>query len=525
MSRNVRSADLEPPWPLWWLILLYGAVILAVWWPVLTLPFLQDDWAWLSAFQAADGGFGPAALFDPTGKLFFRPVSETGLFILFTLFGTRPALFHLLALGVHLANTLLVWRGTRDLTDSPRIARLAGLVYATALAIHLDPLSWAVGLHDLGGMFFFLAALAFFLHDRPFLSAAAYLLGSLCKESVLVLPAILAVLEISRWRSLNGAARRSLVRALSPHAAVAALLLGLRLVAGESPLALSPAHPYVLDPLGGHILQNLYRYAGWLLQSVVPFGVIQHPLFRVLTGAVLILGMVTAVRSRNGLLRRRLAALFLWGLLALLPVLGLPHHAYRYYAVYALPAFVGLLLLLLREWLARHPFTGHRDRVLTLMVAVVVLFNIGQSHRLFHEGLSQHTLVDGTNRLIHRAAVVETVRAGLRRQLPRPPAGAVLLLGGVDLWAFHKDDGPRVWYGDPTLRVYDLADLRRDDGGLYVQSPIRSQTEAYIGPDHHRIRLAGQPVFAFRETEGSLSRMPDAQLREWAASRTIPPAP
>lgn len=76
--------------------------------------------------------------------------------------------------------------------------------------------------------------------------------------------------------------------------------------------------------------------------------------------------------------------------------------------------------------------------------------------RIYSEGLHQRTLVDGTNHLIARAAYVDLVRNGLTQWLPEPPENASLIIGNVDLWAFNKDSGPRVWYEQCARLRYSL---------------------------------------------------------------------
>jgi hypothetical protein len=135
-----------------------------------------------------------------------------------------------------------------------------------------------------------------------------------------------------------------------------------------------------------------------------------------------------------------------------------------------------------------------------------------QSHRIFRQGLRQRTLSDGTNGLVRRARLVEIVRPSLLRQLPPPVDEGVVLLGGVDLWSFHKSAGPQAWYRSARVRVCDLADLRWAPDDLYVEDPI----EFSSGPKTRRVSLGRRPFHAFRLSDGQLERVAAAQLEELA---------
>jgi hypothetical protein len=57
------------------------------------------------------------------------------------------------------------------------------------------------------------------------------------------------------------------------------------------------------------------------------------------------------------------------------------------------------------------------------------------------------------------------------------------------VWAFGKDAGPRIWYQNPTLRVYDARTLSKDNNGWFLANPDESQADAFTGATTGRIDL------------------------------------
>lgn len=116
-----------------------------VYWPVLTYPFIQDDWGQLRALVNGDAFSFFSNALSVKGKLFFRPLSLAYFVVYHRLFGLNPLPFHIIGLTIHLLNSLLVSLISWRLTRSHWISRFAGLIYAAAVTVHLDPLLWLVG--------------------------------------------------------------------------------------------------------------------------------------------------------------------------------------------------------------------------------------------------------------------------------------------------------------------------------------------------------------------------------------------
>jgi tetratricopeptide (TPR) repeat protein len=133
--------------------------------------------------------------------------------------GDPPVLFfHLTNLLLHVGNALLVWALValvlRQLgaSDGPPAALAAGLLYALH-PLATEAVTYISGRRDVLSTFFFLAALAVYLAERPearlrphtFLAVPLlFAAGLLTKEMTITLPAALLLLDLARRARPNG---------------------------------------------------------------------------------------------------------------------------------------------------------------------------------------------------------------------------------------------------------------------------------------------------------------------------------
>lgn len=532
MAPTPDSAD-PRRWPLLPILIVAALVTVGlVYWHVIGLPFVQDDWDRLYHYQSD----GLASLLQTTlsteHKLFYRPLAELYLRIMYGLFGANPVPFHLVALAIHGSSAVMVGLIVQKIFRDRLLALLSAVVYGAAIAVHLDSLAWAVGIYDVAGAFCFLASIRLFIEDRRGASAAVYVIGCLFKESLILLPVILLAYDllIDAGERAPRPARARLTEALPfliGMLAVAAIKLS-----GESPLHYPANHPYALQLLGPHLLTNGLHYLTWMLQSLVPLPIPSVGLARVLPAVAVLVLLALAARVKGPAApswhRRRVAFLLVWMSIGLVPVIFLPNHVYRYYATYSLAAFVPLALYLARETLRTLTVGPVATAILLGSIGVTALFGSSlQAARIYGEGTAPRTFVDGTNFLIERAAYVEIVRGGLARLLPRPPRNAAIVLGNVDTWGFDRNRGPRFWYDDPSLDVYPLAKLRFRGDRLYIADLEVTQADAYTGGSRSRIRLDPARTFFFEVADGVLRPLTDADLARLRASpdRQIPSDP
>jgi hypothetical protein len=163
--------------------------------PALSLPFLSDDWAHLAALERG------ALLATPFG--YSRPLSAMSFWIDHAAWGLSGPLFHLTNVLLIAAAAALVALLARRYTGDPRLAALTGCLFALHPS-HVETAAWIAARSDpLYSVLALLAALAWERwrdHPRalPFAALALFEAALLAKESAVVLPAFLLVVELCR---------------------------------------------------------------------------------------------------------------------------------------------------------------------------------------------------------------------------------------------------------------------------------------------------------------------------------------
>ena len=464
-----------------------AGIVLLVYWQSLKLPFIQDDFEFLRNFQQSDlsivatlKSYLDANNFYINKDVFFRPLGQTYLFLMYKLAGDDPTMFHAAALAVHALNACLVAMVFFALTRDRVLSYCVAAIYAAAVSVHLDPLAWAVGIFDLGGAFFFLLSMKLFLDRRIAWSGVAYFIGCLFKESVIVLPLILLLHELlltnlranwREWIAVRRAGAGLFVLLIS--------LVGPLKIYQLASASLPSNHPYAISTSG--VVHNSAQYLKWLLQSFFPLGDGSFSLAATLISlAVILISAIVAWSSGKNDSESRLRFFLLgWVFFGLLPVIFFPNHTFRYYAVYSLPAYIGLVLMLAGSALKRFAKDSATLKYSLLAICLVaVAFSVRQGNRIYREGLAERTFDDGSVNLISQAKVVEIVHDGLKKHIPVLPDNAIIGMAGVNLWSFGKNAGPRFWYDDNGVRIYPLDKVKIENGRLYLDQPAEEQVDA-----------------------------------------------
>jgi len=201
-----------------WLLLLTAVVHV----PSLLNPFFIDDYVYLETVQKISmsdipGVFATATMdedasgvwWTPKGLLpFYRPIAILSFAVEYQIWGMNAFGFHLTNLLCHLLSTFLVWRlGLRLLKDD-RWAVAAAAIFAFH-PIHMEAVLWISGRFDLLVCVCVLGAALSYLNFRQagggryrwgVLCLVLFAIGLGCKETALILPAVLVLLECLRWR-------------------------------------------------------------------------------------------------------------------------------------------------------------------------------------------------------------------------------------------------------------------------------------------------------------------------------------
>ena len=236
--------------------------------------FRADDWINLERAATASTAAGANAIWtalNPFGL--YRPLVDLWHALWLRTFGLEaPPMMALLILNL-LAQSLLLARLVRARGGSRETAALA----AAALWAQPNTYTWTTLWisNATGGLMVTAALVTALLHARAAerLSrgegagwtlagmSGAFLLGALCKEDIVLLPAFLTILEIARGPRLTHAQQRSSVTVTGAVIALAAAYAAFRLIILPTPQA--GADRYHLR-LGPHIAANILFFAAHL---------------------------------------------------------------------------------------------------------------------------------------------------------------------------------------------------------------------------------------------------------------------
>ncbi len=320
----------------------------AVFSPTLRFPFLPwDDQRNLSVLPGFRGESSSDLSWIWTARVMghWVPLTWASFAMDWALWGRDPAGYHGTNVVLHALNAALVYLVARRLlcaagVQSRGALDVGALVAALAFALHplrAESVAWVTERRDvLSGAAFLLAVLAYLRalrHEERTspawlgLSLLAFAGALLAKQSTIMLPAVLLVLDVYPLR--RGAWRRALWEKVP--------FLGLA-GAGTAVLAASMARDVGFTPLtslgiGDRAAQLAYALVYYPLQTAVPFGV--SPLHemparlellspRVLPSVVIAI----AVTALALLTRQRapwLLAAWVYGAIAILPVSGVLH--------------------------------------------------------------------------------------------------------------------------------------------------------------------------------------------------------
>lgn len=459
-------------WPALWVLALCAAAIVA-YSGSLRFFFSQDDFVFLArAAQISSPGDLVRALLAPDH--FYRPIPRVILFFVqWRLFGLNAAGFHLVSLGLHTLNVLLLFLVVRQLLSSTLLAGLCGLFFAThpmpSLAVY-----WASGVQDLSMMALTLASLVLYLRSLDShrvlwrsLSLAAYALALLAKETAVTFPVLLIAVEWVR-NAQNGhrPKPRQLVLPALGYAAVVGAYLLVRWHQAAPPS--TTEGPYALSPAPVTILSNLLTYGSDALYVRDWLGTAPARVAAV-CAAVVVLLILVVWRSRG---TRWAAVLGVgWFVLTALPLLVLSQRAYGYYAYLPLAgASLALATLVAAplEWAGVPDLSGARAGAETARRAPTI-------RGLLRAGLTGTALVSlvvgwtwlGARQvrametkdpagILFKSAIAQRAAAEVKLLYPSLPRGTTLYVTGLaeqDVWAVGHGDLFRLLYPGVEIRL------------------------------------------------------------------------
>jgi len=368
----------------------------------------------------------------------YRPLSTNLYFgLVQKTFGLEPRAFHginLLTLaGIGTLLVVLLVRLGLGLWSSLALA----VIYASS-SINYETQLWISVFQELSFALLELAAILVYVgSDRSKRTRTAavlglFLLALLCKEMALSLPVILLCWEIVVRRSRL----RDAIAATLPLWIAAAVYLGLRFAFLSIPFQ----GPYAIE-VGWFLLANLGSYVDWSVQALC---------FSADWRVELALLALAAVGFRFASQQERRLAAFgvLWFLLALLPVIFMPNHVYRYYLVFPVLGLVTSAAVLVDSAGSRVSRRGLRAGI-ALVLALCFTF------------VSQLQFEKSAARRERQTSRSHSILAQLRALYPELPDYTQVYLsapGNFNLSQLLKGSGAalRVVYGNSTLRADPL---------------------------------------------------------------------
>ncbi len=321
--------------PIFWLLLATALVYS----PLIAAGFVYDDW-WMIPRNPAIRGIhllryflDPATLADPAAGFagdVYRPLTTLSFAFDFKMWALRPGFYHLENILLHLANGYLLWRLLRLWLKNEAEALLATALFLLH-PVQVEVVGWIGQRTNLLSTFWLLGALYCFsgaggrTRRRWILGGFCYAVALLCRESAVVLPVLVALVDAQGWRPKTdadgGAQRKILYGGLFLFTAA---YLGLRFFIMRHWSQFSEAVPPWWQSSGLGVL----AFSTYLGKTIFPMSLrpsYDYPEFNVwfITGAYGValgyLSLVWEVRGSNPLLFTGLA----WFLACLLPVLQL----------------------------------------------------------------------------------------------------------------------------------------------------------------------------------------------------------
>lgn len=170
----IETKDHTIPWKrLWSLVkstpVAIGSLILfsiLLFYSALGHHFSGDDYTWFRWAMTATLSDIPRYFVD-SDAFFYRPLTKTAYYGLYTLFGDgQPVFYHLVNLSLHFASTLLVFSIVTIISKKRFVAYTAALLFLVH-PIHAENIFWVSGLSSvMSGFFYLMSVLSMLQFDR-----------------------------------------------------------------------------------------------------------------------------------------------------------------------------------------------------------------------------------------------------------------------------------------------------------------------------------------------------------------------
>lgn len=247
-------------------------ITLFFYYPIFYYGFSQDDFIHLFSSivhtpQQVLNFFNPFARFPDI--FFYRPLATQFYFFINNfVFGLNPFVFRLEALITHLINSYLFFVLIRKVWKNKKIALISGILYSSS-AIHFLSLFYISSFQQIGRMFFILLTLILFINFQKtqkfyylWFSLLTFTLSLLSKETGIILPGLIFILELIRTNHWDLKKIKSLILKLIPFLFIITIYISLRLSGLQS---IFIEGSYRLSFTFNIFFQNMKWYLLWIL--------------------------------------------------------------------------------------------------------------------------------------------------------------------------------------------------------------------------------------------------------------------
>lgn len=476
----------------WKLIVIIG-ICLLLYVPSLGQFFSADDWFHLRVSKVAsiNDWFHFFSFVKNSHSIsFYRPLSTQVFFGLFyKLFGLNAWPWYLFGLSIFGLSLALIYRFveligkfSKDLNVKmvENLALLTTFFYGLSVT-NFTKLYFVSIYQELFMVVFVLGSLIFYLQKKYFLSWCLFVLGLMSKETAMVLPGLLVLLELFRRGSLIGLKKMNF-RLWRVYVVTLLGYLSLRLIWFGAPVG--DSYGWNVSVL--RMLNTIFWYGLWSLGApeflvdyvrsglrIVPRFWMEYPVWGwfVLSGlgVLMCLGILMLIKIlifKKGEAIRWLVFIGFWFLLSLLPVLFWPNH--KFVLELTLPMVgvsLGLAWLVLTFQFKRNSDSRNTFKLIgfcdvrwlsLLFVSIWFVYNLGMNYLTYK-----------TNYSVSRSVVARRIYTFLEKNYLKYPNGKYFLFVNDtdyvnDEWGSSKQinlaisgsDMFRVLYDDPQLRVY-----------------------------------------------------------------------
>jgi hypothetical protein len=393
---------------------------LAVFAPWRPPGLVSDAWLLLAHFGRLDPA-GLAGIYVPTPEFWYRPLTYTGYWVEWHLFGLQPLAYYLVELSLHVLASVLIGLIALTLVRNRWAALATSAVFLFALQAH-EPVFDIASLHRVMSAVAVSATVLAYIKDRRVLALIGAVAAVLVDEAGLILLPLLGAYELL-YRVDRTRLRDSLIAAtkrVAPFAIVIAVYLAARLSMGMIFSELStPCRTVPCIAVGGmEYMNRLVVRTDPLLGLLWSY----RPAFAAAVGALgLALLALTAPWRSNAW--RPLAFGIAWAALgSLFFVLALwPYVADRFIYVPVMGMAVamgGLVASAMQTW--PRVAAAHRALLAAAGAALVLWVAIGAV-----------SLADRGRRWVEASELAWQIATELNELMPSPTAGNTVLVYDV----------------------------------------------------------------------------------------------